>query len=599
MSGTATRPLGRWDLPPHLTSLYDQYSWSPWTDAPAFAYDDTRAWAGITDHVIERASSAISRLSDSRLVAQEKEMLDKMAVCWRLTGYGELYEPDPSAFTTRNADQAKLLAPYFKQRRKQYFAWFDRVGAEYLRDVYNAAPVRMDKGKGAPYWAPSSDRAVALAYGRIAQGCATFAQLEQRIQAAGNAKLRFVQTSYIRVQGARKVRTEWINTLEGLKPGGERVMPKVRRIGAMPFSVNHLMAGVGAILRDAMANIDSRHHGDVDAAADAVASRRYNAALDFASFDTTVALETLEMVDRELLFPCLDYLGGMGIVSPRERQLLADCAYHINYMSILLPPRNHDEAAYLVTAEGQTRSGIQLTSWYGTEVNGRFIEAKLNALGCTLNETVQAFNYGDDTIIATDDSTIIDRWAADPHFGGFNTTVAPDATFLMKRLPTKYSYLGRMLAASINREPQHEPRSTIAAASAFATRHALLQGHPLQGAYLDSLGSWDRAPERMSRAVAMAKEWRGREVDLTNLAMAHTLATNPVANTESLEQQINQLVGLGAKGAIEAREAIAAVLIHHKRAMPWAVFQAAAAEIPLREAERMVKERSYTIPRFR
>jgi hypothetical protein len=112
------------------------------------------------------------------------------------------------------------------------------------------------------------------------------------------------------------------------------------------------------------------------------------------------------------------------------------------------------------------------------------------------------------------------------------------------------------------------------------------------------MSSWDRGPDRFHDAVALAADYRGREVELNQQAMLHTLATNPIANTESLEQQINQLVGLGQPGAIAARERVAMALQHHRRAMPWAVFQAAAAEIPLAEAERMVKERSYTIPTF-
>jgi hypothetical protein len=112
---------------------------------------------------------------------------------------------------------------------------------------------------------------------------------------------------------------------------------------------------------------------------------------------------------------------------------------------------------------------------------------------------------------------------------------------------------------------------------------------------MNILDSWDRGPERFRLAVTMAREWQHDPVALNVLAMQYTLATDKLANTESLETQLKQLVGLGMQNAISAREQIAKLLVNHKRTMPWHSFQSAAAAIPLAEAERMVKERSYTI----
>jgi hypothetical protein len=591
----ATRSLQRWDLPSQLNNLYHDYSWQPWNSAPAFAYDDTRSWAALVAHVQEStySSSGFKRL-DERLRAQEKENIDKMGVCWRLTGYGELYEPDSDVYTTRDSDQAQIVRPGLRKRRQQYIAWLTAQGLDRLRELVDGAPVRMDKGKGAPYWAPASDHVSPLAYGRIAQTARTFAQLEQRVREAGNARMRFVQTSYIRVQGARKVRAVYAPGGPGLVQTGENYLPKVRRIGAMPFAVNHLMAAVGHVLRTAMSEIDTFNEGNTLHASKAVEEHRYNAALDFAGFDTTVSLETLEAVDSELFFPVIDWLTAHGLVTERERDLITDCAYHINYMSILLPPRNYNESAYVVQAEGQTRSGIQLTSWYGTEINRAFTSAKLAYLGYS-RDNVKVFNYGDDTIVATDHADVIDKWAETSTYGGFVTTVAPDATYLMQRLPDRYSYLGRMFAATVNREPQHEPRSIIGAAAAFATRHALLDRHPLQDEYFRVLTEWGRGPDRFTEAIRMAYAYRDSPVQLTQLAMKHTLATQANVNTESLEQQVSNLVGLGAPGALAAAEQMATLLNRHRRSMPWAVFQRACADMPLSEANRIIKERSYTL----
>jgi hypothetical protein len=366
----------------------------------------------------------------------------------------------------------------------------------------------------------------------------------------------------------------------------------------MPFAINHLMVAVGYLLRTAMAEIDDRNTGTVAPAARAVAEFRYNAALDFSSYDQTVGLESLEAVDGELFFPILDWLFAHGYLSGRMRMLIADVAYHINYMSIILPPRTVGEAAYIASATGQTRSGIQLTSWYGTEINRNYCLARLLSMGRD-PDVVRIYNYGDDTIMATDDASAIDEWAADTDAGGFKTTVAPDATFLMRRLPDDYGYLGRMLAATVNREPQHEPSSVIAAASAFTTRHAMLRGHPAADAYLDILSEWDRGPKRFTAAVSMARRWKHDPVALNQLAMQYTMSTQSTLSTESMEQQISSLVKLDYPGATQLQNTMTNLLTTHKRTIPWAAFQRQSAALSIKEAARVIRSRSYTIGMFK
>jgi hypothetical protein len=430
------RSLQRGDLPLQLEDTYGIYSWTGVDTSPAFAYDSIGEWKEISQVMMTSLYDVASTLSP-RLHAQEREFVDKMMVCWRLPGYGMLHEPDQSDYSRHDADQAATLLPYLRKLAKQYIAFLHSKGTRWMKRVIDSGPVKLDRGKGAPYWSPSTDRAVTLAYARIAQEAFDHDDLERMVMAAGNARLKFCQTSYVRIDRARKELPRYVPTDGRLQQQGERFGPKVRRIGAMPFAVNHLWAGVGNLLRTVMSEADDRNTGTLDPAIAAAPDFRYSVAIDLAGFDTTVSIETLTAVRNAVIDPVLTYLVTQNVIDARMRGLLLSCDEAFQRYEVLVPPWTMTEIARLIPAEGQTRSGENLTSWKGTIINRVRIDAKLDAVGGREQPNV-AFNYGDDSLLLTDDAKLVDRWAEAEEWAGFRETVAPDSTFLMRRIPWNY-----------------------------------------------------------------------------------------------------------------------------------------------------------------
>jgi hypothetical protein len=224
------------------------------------------------------------------------------------------------------------------------------------------------------------------------------------------------------------------------------------------------------------------------------------------------------------------------------------------------------------------------------------IKAKADRLGLSQKEYL-AYNYGDDTLLLCNSPAVVDRWVEDEEMFGFRETVAADATFLMKRVPYGYSYLGRMVMSSINREAQHEPANTLAAAAAFATRRALLNGHPLADRYYAILDQ-PEAPERMRRAIRIARQTTD-PVALTYYAYL-TRESRIGYQLEDLEGEMSQLayspvVDPGVRAMAEqTRERIHHALQQQRKRVTWAELEAISAELTPQQARSLIKDRSYT-----
>lgn len=586
---TGRRPLVSDRLPRHLVELYHKYSFTDVDTGFAFAYDTVAEWEDVTARAMGYLLDAITPLirTDPRLAAQEHEFVEKMCTCWRLRGFGTLYEPQDSSYSCRNADQAMALTPWLRRRCRDYLAWMRSVGSEHVSALLTGGTVVLDKGKGAPYWSPGGDHEVCLAYARLGLEASSYDALEHAVRAAGAARMPFCQTSYIRVQAARKPTPAWQLLGQALQPAGERLKPKVRRIGAQPFAVNHLWAGVGNVLRTAMASIDQRTTGTVEPAAAATRQWSHTMAFDLASYDTTVSLETQNAVRSELLGPILAYLALQGIMTMQEVTLLMEADAATQELGILVPPATTLLAGDVVPAAGQTRSGENLTSWKGTEINRARIDSKMQTLGLRNGRDATAFNYGDDTVLMFDSARAVDRWAGLSHYLGFNETVAPDVTFLMRRLPDGYTYLGRMVAACINREPQLEPQDALSAAAAMATRRELLRGHPLEERFdpiLNAIASTGRWRDARSLATGGASA-----VTLTQIAAARQMRAQP---TLALDGYMQQLQSLGAENQVEW---LVRQLVESRRQLPWGQLRAEAAKLTRRDAEKMLAARSYCL----
>jgi len=156
-----------------------------------------------------------------------------------------------------------------------------------------------------------------------------------------------------------------------------------------------------------------------------------------------------------------------------------------------------------------------------------------------------------------------------PSFIGLNEEAAPDSSFLMRRIPAGYSYLGRMVAASINREMSHEPSSSLSAAAAFCTRFFLLKGHPLQDSFFPALRLYG-GPQRMRTAVAVAEATAGGGLEAClnlNLLASYTKQIVNHKDYGDIASALRQLVDReasfgGLRGNIEQ---VIAVIEERKR----------------------------------
>lgn len=596
--GSHMRTYNSRQLPRNLTSLYHSYTYEAAETGPAFMYDDVAAWRKLADELASIIAPIISTLAsaDSGLAAQEHEFLTKGMVCWRDRGYGTLHVPDPAELSCRNRAQADALRPFVKERAKAYVAHVLRMDARDLRNLHDTATVVIGKGKGAPYWNPSSDKAAAIALSTLSQNVSNVQELYDSIAAAGSATTPFLQTSYIRIQGSRKRVPNYVIADGEVRQVGDRRGPKVRRIGAQPFATNHLWAPAGTILRHLMATMDERNTGTLEPVIRAATSGRWPVivAYDLSGYDTTVALETLDMLREDGLVPILHALVAREILQSRVAELLLDIDRMNQRMPILLPPRNMSEAAWLATAEGQTRSGVNLTSWIGTELNRARIDAKASALGISKSDYL-AFNYGDDTIIMFKTNHQAALWAEGTDMFGFIETVAPDRTYLMRRVPEGYNYMSRMLFSTLNREVHQEPQNCVAGASAIAIRNSLLTGHPLHATYMTALGKVvDYSPERFKSALLMAQGATDAAVTLPIIAAKMKLQQRPGVGLQDETQLLARLADGGTVDVAGTVQYLEDLMYATRFQMTWADLQAATASMGVQRARVLLRQRSYT-----
>jgi len=595
--------IGRRVLPKALESLYTAYSFKSADSAPAFAYDTIREWERMTERLQDGLYHAIGKIRtlDRRLAAQEEEFCDKLAVCWRLRGLGTLFVPDTDALSAYNTVQADALHQELAKRGRYYAAAILAMPAEQLAQLYYGASLRLDKGKGAPFWFPSTEKEVTFAIQRLYQDGGDLDEYVSDCANAGQAKLpTYLQSSYIRIQSNRNPLDRVVLQDGHLAVAGERFGPKIRRIAAQPFVLNHLWAPAGNVLRTIMAGSpDNRTTGTIEPAIAAARSHKYTAAIDLKAYDTTVSYELLMTLHDVLLRPSLDALVQRGVMQSRDRDILLDADRRTQEMAILLPPRQMAESAYIVAARGQTRSGENLTSWKGTEINRARCNLKLRDVERSTGKAVHAINYGDDTVIFANDALAIDAWLREPEAYGFKEEAAADTTFLMRRLPGGYSYLGRMLMGSINREPAHEPETVLDAAAAFTLRQGLLTGHPMAAEYIPLLVMMG-GPERMTEAVALAQ----RSPDPVSLTLVASMVKEGKRVGKLTDDRLDALRALASQPAVspgvKALAAQAILALHSKldlthRAIPWKQFRDESRRMTAMQARAMIKSKSYVI----
>jgi hypothetical protein len=579
-------------FPPAIVSQYQKLSFKAVDDAPAFAYDSIDEWKRLMGGIQDRFHSAIRPLAitDPRLFLQEHEFEGKMGVCWRAKGMGSLYDPDPAHYSCRNSDQAAALRPELRREGARIISQLNRAGADTVRQWYDESILKLFKHKGAPYFLPGTDTDSMYAMHRICAGCTSVAQVERRMREVAGGRFGLVQLSFTRVQSSAKELDNVTITDGYLAYAGKRWGPKIRRVGAQPQMTNHFCAGVGNVLLSAMVT-DPRTTGKHDLVNAAIGQYKYALAIDLSSFDTTVAGESIDAIDEEVIIPVIDWLYQHGIMPSWMRSLLIDIEHRVNHCPIIVPPWTPSEVARMVDAYGQNRSGIRYTSFIATTINKCQAEVKLRRCGGTEKDSL-IVNYGDDTVLFTNKLSVIDNWVQRSTMNGFNSTIAPDTTFLMKRFPYGYSYFGRMVMGCINNESGKEPNNILAAAASFRTRYDLLTGHPLQDEFWRVLGDGNTGSERLDEAIRIAREPGMSAVDLAFIASS-TMGVNPTtaSRVEDTQEQLSKTKQTTAVLAL--RQFLAEKGLDSRVTARWGEFQRTAMEWDLKTSERYFKERAY------
>jgi hypothetical protein len=574
------------------------YSFSAVDTNGAFAYRSIAEWQTVTAEMQSRFWDALQtvRESDPRLYAQECEFLMKMGSCWRARGMGTLFVQDPKTLTHHDADQAAGLRPELKALGSEIAAVIRSADMTTLDTWFNGAVVRLDKGKGSPYWFPGTDVEAGIATARVVRDCKTYSAIEKAINQAGNGTLGLCQTSDVRIQSASTESPNYIVLNGELKESGARFGPKIRRIAAQPSATNYFWAPMANVMRNVVSSLPGLFNsGTIEPVIAAARNFKYVVAIDLKTYDLTVSLETLDLWRELVAIPAGDALLRRGLMTKIDLARILDIDFHTQRMPIMLPPRNTGEGAWIVGSEGELRSGENPTSLKGTTINRSRCLTKLQQMGGSATSSA-IFNYGDDTLLMTNDKRIVDKWIENAEFLGFREESAPDTTFLMKRVPYGYGYLGRMLLASVNREPRNEPSSTVAAASAFATRHALLGGHPLQDYYFRILSGLP-GPARLTEAVSMARS----VTDPVNFAYLAAQVPESRRGVQ-LQDVIESLETLNFSPviaptmrqlALRARARLLDVTRAERKRLSWAELASVRDSLSFEEASSLIASKSY------
>lgn len=394
-------PVLRGSLPKVLEAQYHEYAFDDIERKPGYYYDSVGEWADLTSRIANRAREQVKTLRDGALAIQEWELLEKMMVCWRVKGMGSLVLEHP--IVNEDVGQARWLEPELRRLGRAIAAAAEDAPLQEIREVYLSTPVPIAKGKGSPYWFSATDRKVVVPLARIALDGKDLEEVEANLRSAGHATMPLSLVSYIRIQAARKPREAFSVQGGQLVGVGEAMLPKVRRVQAMPFSLNLLLFGIAGVMKHYYRKVRPSVNGKIDSAVKMCAEMRVCVATDLSAMDESVAYETIDMWNRFIHEPLLDVLVRKGVITTVHKRKAMDVVERAQTMMILAPPPKVDEAARLVETKGTNKSGIVYTSLIATMVNETRCRAKANSL----NLKVGVVNFGDDTVIGRDRKSVV------------------------------------------------------------------------------------------------------------------------------------------------------------------------------------------------
>lgn len=461
----------------------------------------------------------IRATGDEALAAQEADSTERLLCDWRWKGFTP-FDISDGAYTFRNASQAAgLERAIVDVSTRVLTALRELVEGATAERVRSEASYPVNKGKSAPFYVPGTNRAAAPALAAITNSCESFDEIQALCGHLG-ATNPICVTLYTRIQAAKSPRTLWAVDADGARvEAGQALLCKVRKVQAVGFVMNYAYAVLGSVLTEAarVAGIGLLPRLDQVQEATKGVDPQAIFGEDISNYDDSVGSELYRLVTTNLILPACEILLEHGILTHREASLIASIENVLPTMQLLAPPRSRRYAAALLRREGGIVSGERLTSLKGTVINAARARA---VLADAAVKPATVWTFGDDTLIVferPEDAVMFASYldASDAAaLYGFKSTRADDATFLMRRVPQGYGYVGRMLMSTLQKEHTHEARTVPIAALGLAARLQNLRGHPFAQEFEELLFT----PRVVGRMVTAAAEL-GRELgwDVTKL----------------------------------------------------------------------------------
>jgi len=479
------------------------FNFTPLVRRRAYAYASVEEWEGVMSNVAEEVGRLIRTLkSDAGLYAMERAHLEKAMVNWRAIGYGRLVFA--SNFRSESEAQAEALRPYARRRCTAMLKTLSSDPARY-KQVADAAVIRLNKGKGAPWFQPGTDHGAGLLLALLGRKVKRYSDLRDLLQERGGFPMEMMM--FTRVQANRKEVPERSIIAGRVTQIGQMRACKIRTVKAPPFAENNVTAPIFEVMKQLEVDTWPERHVTDARKASAIAARgRSNFASDLSTADDTISLQTLEMWHEEQMVPLATALHELGVVERWQCEFTIEYDLKMMKRRILAPARNDGETACWLEMIGGVKSGDRGTTEKDLSIISSRNDASMD--WCASHGIkVDYVSWGDDILVITDDARAKEVWFSAPgqsHL--WIDKVEPDSTYMSKRMPDGYGYFSRMVARRVNREPHEEPTDDIGAALSIRASHDVLKGvsraHPLEGRYLQTL---KRCVPRLRTACEIAE----------------------------------------------------------------------------------------------
>jgi len=491
------RPLRQNQVSSMLSKSYSTLAWEPLDKVGGFLYSTISEWQ---DLALTLISTARPLLTSSNLPEgwkdEELAELAKGGVCWRDRGYGSLVYQEPPVTSSR--EQLRMLRESIGSIRDDLIRAL-RSGAVTHRQ---AVTIPTNKGKGAPLWAPGTDRdaAFALAVPYVLE--MTLDEIDDWLEQYAHRGIGGCLTSYMRGQGGRKP-APYIKPIGAqLYIVGERVMMKVRRVDGFSYSKQLGAAAYHTTLRELMNHALPNTIGSTKNVEAAFSKYKFASATDVSTFDDSISWQLQEAVVTDLHSPVAAEMLKMGLITQYEHDYTIAYEHWVPYAQILAPSPYMYEPVRMVERRGGVPSGSRGTSNNDTLYN----EARIRSCHRALGYKAESHIFGDDTLILSD-QPLPNKYAEWNSRAGFDLKIAGAPIFLQRIMPHGCALLSRMLVACLNRESRFEASSVLHLAVGIRVRQELLQTHPLRTTFIPILSKMSKVDKsrRLESALDIAR----------------------------------------------------------------------------------------------